>query len=44
VGLAVTSTSTLGGADAGNYSLTQPTGLTGTITGSANADHSQRVL
>ena len=28
----VTSTSTLGGADAGNYTLTQPTGLTGTIT------------
>lgn len=31
-GLAVTSTATLGGADAGNYTLTQPTGLTGTIT------------
>ncbi len=28
----VTSTSTLGGADAGNYTLTQPTGLTGTIS------------
>ncbi len=31
-GINVTSTSSLGGADAGNYSLTQPTGLTGTIT------------
>ncbi|MFN8308372.1 MAG: YDG domain-containing protein [Chitinophagales bacterium] len=31
-GISVTSTSTLGGADAGNYSLTQPTGLTGDIT------------
>lgn len=31
-GLAVTSTSTLGGADAGNYVLTQPTGLTANIT------------
>ena len=31
-GIAVTSTSTLGGADAGNYSLTQPTGLTADIT------------
>ena len=30
-GTSVTSTSTLGGADAANYSLTQPTGLTGTI-------------
>ncbi|NBT90883.1 MAG: hypothetical protein EBT50_08690, partial [Verrucomicrobia bacterium] len=30
-GISVTSTSTLGGADAGNYSLTQPTGLSGTI-------------
>ena len=30
-GIAVTSTSTLGGADAGNYSLTQPTGLTANI-------------
>ncbi len=29
---AVTSTSTLGGADAGNYTLTQPTGLTADIT------------
>ncbi|MDB5911145.1 MAG: hypothetical protein JWP34_5262 [Massilia sp.] len=32
---AVTSTSTLSGAQAGNYSLTQPTGLTGTITARA---------
>jgi uncharacterized repeat protein (TIGR02543 family) len=31
-GINVTSTSTLTGADAGNYSLTQPTGLTGEIT------------
>jgi len=31
-GIAVTSTSTLGGANAGNYTLTQPTGLTGNIT------------
>jgi len=31
-GLAVTSTCTLGGADAGNYVLTQPTGLTANIT------------
>ena len=30
-GIAVTSTATLSGADAGNYSLTQPSGLTGTI-------------
>src|SRR5205085_2566371 len=30
---AVTSTSTLGGANAGNYTLTQPTGLTANITG-----------
>jgi hypothetical protein len=30
--IAVTSTSTLGGTDAGNYSLTQPTGLTADIT------------
>jgi hypothetical protein len=36
-GIAVTSTSTLSGADAGNYSLTQPTGLTGTITANTNA-------
>ena len=31
-GLSVTSTCTLGGADAGNYVLTQPTGLTANIT------------
>jgi hypothetical protein len=31
-GINVTSTSTLSGADAGNYSLSQPTGLTGEIT------------
>ncbi len=31
-GIPVTSTSTLAGAAAGNYSLTQPTGLTGEIT------------
>ncbi|WP_245569852.1 YDG domain-containing protein, partial [Flavobacterium soli] len=31
-GKAVTSTSTLGGADAGNYTLTQPIGLTADIT------------
>ena len=31
-GIGVTSTSTLGGADAPNYTLTQPTGLTGDIT------------
>jgi hypothetical protein len=31
-GIAVTSTSTLGGADAGNYSLTQPIGLSADIT------------
>ncbi len=36
--IVVTSSSTLTGADAGNYSLTQPTGLTGTITGSTNAN------
>ena len=30
-GIAVTSTSTLGGAKAGNYTLTQPTGLTANI-------------
>ena len=34
-GIAVTSTSTLSGAAAGNYVLTQPTGLTGTITQAA---------
>ena len=31
-GIAVTSTSVLGGVDAGNYSLTQPTGLSANIT------------
>lgn len=31
-GIAVTSTSTLSGADSGNYSLTQPVGLTANIT------------
>ena len=31
-GISVTSTSTLSGADAGNYTLTQPTGLSGNIT------------
>jgi filamentous hemagglutinin family protein len=31
-GIAVTATETLSGTDAGNYSLTQPTGLTGNIT------------
>ena len=31
-GIAVTSTATLGGANAGNYTLTQPTGLTANIT------------
>ena len=31
-GISVTSTSTLGGADAANYTLTQPTGLSGDIT------------
>ncbi len=30
--ISVTSTSTLGGANASNYTLSQPTGLTGTIT------------
>ena len=34
-GKAVTSTSTLSGAQAGNYSLTQPTGLTANITARA---------
>ncbi len=34
-GIAVTSTSTLSGADATNYSLTQPTGLTANITAAA---------
>jgi YDG domain len=32
-GIAVTSTSTLSGAENGNYNLTQPTGLTANITG-----------
>jgi hypothetical protein len=36
-GIAVTSTSTLGGTKAGNYSLTQPTGLTANITGGVQA-------
>lgn len=36
-GISVTSTSTLSGADAGNYTLTQPTGLTGNITAAAPA-------
>jgi hypothetical protein len=31
-GIAVTSTSTIGGVNSGNYSLTQPTGLTANIT------------
>ncbi|MFT3794777.1 YDG domain-containing protein [Flavobacterium sp.] len=31
-GILITSTSTLGGADAGNYTLTQPTGLSADIT------------
>jgi len=31
-GIVVTSTSTIGGADSGNYTLTQPTGLTANIT------------
>ncbi len=34
-GISVTSTSTLGGADATNYTLTQPTGLSGDITGAS---------
>jgi len=42
-GIAVTSTSTLGGADAANYSLIQPTGLTGNITGSTGVDLSRYV-
>ena len=37
-GIPVTSTSTLAGANSGNYSLTQPTGLTGTIIGGTNAN------
>jgi uncharacterized repeat protein (TIGR01451 family) len=35
-GIPVTSTSTLAGANAGNYTLAQPTGLTGTIQPSNN--------
>jgi uncharacterized repeat protein (TIGR02543 family) len=31
-GIAITSIATLGGAEAGNYTLTQPTGITATIT------------
>jgi uncharacterized protein YjiK len=42
-GIAVTSTSTLGGANAGNYSLTQPTGLTGNITADTAVDLSRYV-
>ena len=42
-GIAVTSTSTLGGANAGNYTLTQPTGLTGNITAPAAVDLSRYV-
>ena len=34
-GIAITSTSTLSGAQAGNYTLTQPTGLTANITAKA---------
>ncbi len=34
-GISVTTTLTLGGANAGNYSITQPTGLTGNITTAA---------
>ena len=37
-GIAVTSTSSLSGADAGNYTLTQPTGLTANITGAIIAN------
>ena len=36
-GIEVTASATLGGADAANYSLTQPTGLIGDITASTNA-------
>jgi uncharacterized repeat protein (TIGR01451 family) len=35
-GIAVTAACTLSGANAGNYTLTQPTGLTGSISASAN--------
>lgn len=37
-GIAVTSTSTIGGADVGNYQLTQPMGLTANITGAIIAN------
>ena len=37
-GISVTSTSTLAGVNSGNYSLTQPMGLTGTIIGGTNAN------
>ncbi|MDB5231500.1 MAG: cytochrome c, 20 heme-binding site, partial [Chitinophagaceae bacterium] len=37
-GIAVTSTSTLGGTKAANYTLTQPTGLTANITSETNSD------
>jgi 2',3'-cyclic-nucleotide 2'-phosphodiesterase (5'-nucleotidase family) len=43
-GIAVTSTSTLAGANAGNYSLTQPVGLTGNITANTNANLTSLVL
>jgi 2',3'-cyclic-nucleotide 2'-phosphodiesterase (5'-nucleotidase family) len=43
-GIAVTSTSTLAGANAGNYSLTQPIGLTGDITANTNANLTSLVL
>jgi 2',3'-cyclic-nucleotide 2'-phosphodiesterase (5'-nucleotidase family) len=43
-GIAVTSTSSLAGANAGNYSLTQPVGLTGDITANTNANLSSLVL
>jgi len=36
-GIAVTSTSTLGGAKAGGYTLTQPTGLTANITAATSS-------
>ena len=43
-GIAVTSTSTLGGTDAVNYTLTQPTGLTGTILADGNKNLASLVL
>ncbi len=43
-GIAVTSTSMLAGANAGNYSLTQPIGLTGDITANTNANLTSLVL